>query len=200
MTVDRTDRAPMPGRIWYWVAGAFGITGVVIFVVFLFTGISGMGDGLDQMLAPGEAEFSFAEPGDYTVFHEHESVFEGRYYSSPTVVSGLAVEVLSKAGGSAVEVRPASANASYALEGRESNAVFEFEIVAPGPYRVTAAYADGRGSLQVVLAIGHGFMSKLMTTIFGGLAIMFVGLGGAGVIAVFTYLKRERAITASKKG
>ena len=43
MTVDRTGRAAMPGRHWYWVAGAVGVTGAVVFVVFLFNGISGMG-------------------------------------------------------------------------------------------------------------------------------------------------------------
>ena len=59
MTVDRTERVPMPGRHWYWVAGAVGVTSALVFVVFLFNGISGMGDGLDQMLAPGKAKFVF---------------------------------------------------------------------------------------------------------------------------------------------
>ena len=198
MTVDRTERAPMPGRNWYWVAGAFGVTGVVVFVVFLFNGISGIGDGLDQMLAPGKAKFVFAEPGSYTVFHEYESVFEERYYSSPGIVSGLEVRIAPSAGGGAVDVHAAGTNASYELSGRAGSSIFEFEIVEPGTYRVTAAYADGRGSPEIVLAIGHGFMGNLLTTIFGGIAIMFAGLGGAGVIAVVTYLKRERAISASK--
>ena len=146
MTVERTERVAMPGRKWYWVAGAVGVTGIVVFVVYLLYGITGMGDGLDQMLAPGTAAFEFAEPGTYTVFHEHESVFEERYYSSPGIVSGLAVRVVSSAGGGAVAVHAASTNANYELSGRSGNSIFEFEIVEPGPYRVTAAYADGRRS------------------------------------------------------
>ncbi len=200
MTVDRSERVPMPGRKWYWMAGLVGVVGLVAFVVLLIESILGIGDELEQMLAPGRAEFVFAEPGTYTVFHEHESAFEGRYYSSPGIVSGLTVKVSPNAGGTAVEVRPSGVNSNYALEGREGNSIFEFEIVEPGPYRVTAAYADGRRSPEVVLAIGHDFMGKLLTTIFGGLAIMIVGLGGAGVIAVVTYLKRDRAIAASQKG
>ena len=200
MTVDRTERVAMPGRKWYWVAGAFGITCMVVFVVYLYNGITGMGDRLDQMLAPGKAEFAFAEPGIYTVFHEHASVFEGRYYSSPGIVSGLEVRVVSSAGTGGVAVHAPGSNLSYELAGRSGNSIFEFEIVEPGPYRITAAYADGRGSPEVVLAIGHDFMGKLMTTIFGSFAIMIGGLGGAGVIVVVTYMKRDRAIAASKKG
>ena len=200
MTVDRSERVAMPGRKWYWVAGAVGVTCIAAFVVYLFNGISGMSDGLDQMLAPGKAEFVFAEPGAYTVFHEHESVFEERYYSSPGIVSGLEVRVVSSVGGGALAVHAPGSNSSYELAGRSGTSIFEFEIVEPGPYRVTAAYADGRASPEVVLAISHDFMSKLLTTIFGAFAIIFVGLGGAGVITVVTYLKRDRAIAASKRG
>lgn len=200
MTADRTAPVAMPGRNWYWVGGAVGATTIVVFVAYLLNGITGMGDGLDRMLAPGKAEFVFAEPGAYTVFHEYESVFEERYYSSPGIVSGLKVRVVSSDGGGAVAVRAAGTNASYELSGRAGNSIFEFEIVEPGPYRVTATYADGRRSPEIVLAIGHDFMGGLLTTIFGGFAIMLVGLGGAGAIVVVTYLKRDRAITASKKG
>ena len=200
MTVDRTERVAMPGRKWYWVAGAFGVTCMVAFVVYLYNGITGMGDGLDQMLAPGEAELVFAEPGAYTVFHEHKSVFEERYYSSPGIVSGLEVRVVSSASGGAVAVHAPGSNSSYELAGRSGTSIFEFEIVEPGPYRITAAYADGRGSPEVVLVIGHDFMGKLLTTVFGAFAIMIAGLGGAGVIVVVTYMKRDRAITASKRG
>ena len=197
MTDDRT--AAMPGRKWYWIAGAVGVLGAAAFVYFLLTGIGGLGDGLQQMLAPGKAEIALEKPGTYTIFHEHESVFEGRYYSSPGVVSGLSIGVVSSVGGEPATVRAASTNATYSLAGRAGVSILEFEIAEPGRYRISAAYADGRSAPKVVLAIGHDFTGKLMVTIFGGIGIMFASLGGAGAIIAITYIKRDRAMSAAKK-
>ncbi len=196
MTDDRT--AAMPGRKWYWIAGAVGVVGAAAFVYFLLTGIGGLGDGLQQMLAPGKAEIALEKPGTYTIFHEHESVFEGRYYSSPRIVSGLSIGVVSSVGGEPATVRAASTNATYTLAGRAGVSILEFEIAEPGRYRISAAYTDGRSTPKLVLAIGHDFVGKLMVTIFGGIGIMVAGLGGAGAIVAITYVKRDRAMSPPK--
>ncbi len=175
------------------------MVGAAAFVYLLVTGIGGLGDGLQQMLAPGKAEIALEKPGTYTIFHEHESVFEGRYYSSPGVVSGLSIGIVSSVCGEPATVRAASTNATYSLAGRAGVSILEFEIAEPGRYRISAAYADGRSAPKVVLAIGHDFMGKLMVTIFGGIGIMFASLGGAGAIIAITYIKRDRAMSAPKK-
>ena len=191
--------ASMPGRKWNWVAGAVGVAGAAGFVSLLLSGIGDIGDALRQMRAPGEIELALDVPGTYTIFHEYESVFEGRYYASPAAVSGLEVRVTPLAGGAVVAVRGAGSNANFALAGRSGVSIFEFAIADPGPYRVSAAYAGGGDSPAVVLAIGHDFMGKLLAIILGGFGIMIAGLGGAGAIAAVTYVKRERAMTARKQ-
>lgn len=188
----------MPGRKWYWIAGAVGISGVVAFSVLLLSSLSGIGDDLQQMKAPGKADYMFHEPGRYTVFHEHESVFEGAYFSSPEVVSGLKVRVKPSGGGKSIAMRAVGVNASYDLNGRSGIAIFEFDIAEPGSYRVTARHGDGKIKPAIILAIGHDFTGGLMTLIFTSLGIMFAGLGGAGAIAAVTYMKRERALSALK--
>ncbi len=190
----------MPGRKWYWLAGAIAIVGVGAFAYFLFSRIGGMGADLTQMLAPGKAEIVLAEPGTYMIFHEHESVFQERHYSSAAVVSGLRVRVVSVDSGTPLKVVAVDMDANYTLEGRSGVAILEFEIVRPGPYRISAAYADGRQKPQVVLAIGHDFLGDLLVTVFGGLAIMFASLGGAGAIIAVTAIKRDKAIRRSKRG
>ena len=192
--------ASMPGRKWYWVAGAVGVAGAAGFVSLLLYGIAGIGDALMQVRAPGEIELALEEPGTYTVFHEYESVFEGCYYASRTVVSGLEVRVTPLGGGAAVAVRRAGTNSTYELAARSGVSIFEFAIADPGPYRVSAAYAGGGDSPAVVLAIGHDFMGKLMAIIFGGFGVMIAGLGGAGAITAVTYVKRDRAMAAREQG
>lgn len=200
-TVNReavSHELAMPGRKWYWIAGAVGISTVAAFIFFLLSSLSGFGDDLQQMKAPGKADFNFPEPGNYTVFHEHESVFEGAYFSSPGTVSGLRINVQPSGGGKTIVPRASSVNASYEMNGRSGVSIFEFDIAEPGSYRVDARYDDGGSNPVVILAIGHDFMGGLLTVIFTGLGIMFAGLGGAGAIAVVTYMKRERVLSAPK--
>lgn len=193
-----SEAPPMPGRKWYGVAGLVGLAGTVGFAVFLWTSLSGFGDGMAQMKAPGSAEFTFQEPGAYTVFHEFESVFEGAYFSSPAAVSGLYLTVKPDGGGAAVTLRSPGVNASYNAGGRSGIAIFEFDITRPGDYRIDARYNNGTGQPVVILAVGHDFTGGLVRLILTGLAIMFGGLGGAGAITIITYLKRERALSAQE--
>ena len=189
----------MPGRKWYWLGAAVAVVGIAGFISLMVSRLGGIDDKLSQMLAPGKLEMVFAEAATYTIFHEHESVFQERHYSSAEVVSGLAVRVVSGVGGVPVKVEAADVNASYTLEGRAGVAILEFEIAQPGPYRISAAYADGSRKPQVVLAIGHDFLGELLVTVFGGLAIMFSSLGGAGAIIAVTAIKRDKAIRRLKR-
>jgi len=197
-TVERASA--MPGRVWYWAAGGIGAMALVAFVAILFNGIASMGDALPQMLGPGQIEISLDEPGTYTVFHEHESIFEGQYYSSPEIVSGLTVRVRYKDSGETIKVAAPNVNSNYAVSGRSGVGIFEFDIVEPGRYRITAAYANGQATPPVMLAIGHDFMGGLMATIFGAIGVMMVGAGLVISIAVITFVKREKALRAMQGG
>jgi len=189
----------MPGRVWYWVAGIIGAMALTAFVAILFNGIAGMGDALQQMLGPGQIEITLEEPGTYTVFHEHESIFEGQYYSSPEIVSGLTVRVRSLDSSETIRVEAPNVNSNYAISGRSGVGIFEFNIVEPGRYRITAAYGNGQATPPVVLAIGHDFMG-LMAIIFGAIGVMMVGAGLVIAIVVVTFVKREKALRAMQGG
>jgi hypothetical protein len=190
----------MPGRVWYWVAGVIGAMALTAFVAILLNGIAGMGDALQQMLGPGQIEITLEEPGTYTVFHEHESIFEGQYYSSPEIVSGLTVRVRSLDSSDAIRVEAPNVSTNYAVSGRSGVGIFEFNIVEPGRYRITAAYGNGQATPPVVLAIGHDFMGGLLATIFGAIGVMMVGAGLVISIVVVTFVKREKALRALQGG
>jgi len=81
----------MPGRKWYAVSAIVLVGGLVVAGLVLFSRLKGLGDELRQVMMPGEAELSLDRSGTYTIFHEHESIVEGRYYSSPEAIAGLAV-------------------------------------------------------------------------------------------------------------
>lgn len=59
----------MPGRKWYLLAVLFFILGMGAMALFLFSQLSGLTAGLQQVVVPGEAEVVLERPGSYTIIH-----------------------------------------------------------------------------------------------------------------------------------
>ncbi|RKE69739.1 hypothetical protein DFP91_4179 [Pseudorhodoplanes sinuspersici] len=53
------------------------VAGFAAMGVFLSKALSGLGDGLRQIVVPGGAELRL-EPGRYTIFHETRSTVDGK--------------------------------------------------------------------------------------------------------------------------
>lgn len=183
----------MPGRQWYVFAAVIFVAGIAFSVQHVFRSVGELGDELPQMVVPGAAELDLQEPGTYTIFHEHESIVDGRYYSTRENLSGLEIGVLSKATGEAVPVRAPSAQMNYSLGGRSGVSMLSFDIGQPGIYRISAGYPGGRDGPRVVLAVGHGFGSRLFTTILGGIGLAMLSLALPVAIVAVTFYRRRRA-------
>lgn len=192
----RTNQGPPPpSRWWYVVAAVVVFAGFAGMADFLLPRLTKLTDALIQVVAPGETKLSLKEPGTYTVFHEERSVVDGRLYQSQTI-SGLRVTVQSAATGQEIPVLPAAFNETYSLGSRSGASAFTFEIAEPGSYRLVAAYDDGRSEPRVALAIGHNFLSSLMLTILGSLAIVFGAIALAIIIVIVVWQRRSAAARA----
>jgi len=181
-----------PSGWWFVFAGLVGATVLGLFIYFLFTGIFGLTDGLTQVVVPGKAELKLVETGGYTIFHEYRSRVKGKTYTWGVSLTGLTCH-LTAPSGDEVPLRPASVNSTYSINERAGTAVLEFTIAEPGVYQFSAAYSDGRAEPEGVLAIGHGFVSKLVTLILTCIATLVFGEGIAVAIVVVTIVRRRRA-------
>lgn len=181
----------MPHRKWYVVAAGVFVLGGILAASFAFVRLSGLADTLPQVVVPGSAELPLETAGSYTIFHEAESVVDGRYFSVGDV-SGLLVQVVSVETGEPLPLASSGANMTYSLGGRSGRSVLGFEIDRPGTYRVTGSYKSGSGP-ETVIAVGQGFGKKLVGTILGTLGIGFGFAAAAVAIAVVTFLRRRRA-------
>ena len=173
------------------LAAAVVVLGAVSTGIFLVKRIGRIGDNLTQVVVPGEATLTLAQPGNYTIFHERESVVDGRVYSSGSL-SGLRV-TLRNAAGERVPLSGPAASTRYNFGGRSGVGIFEFKITEPGRYRLSAAYEGGRTEPRTVLAVGSGFVASLLATIFGALAFAFGGVILGAIIAVVVFVKRRKA-------
>lgn len=189
MSAPGVPAAP-PGRIWYIIAVAIFLIGMAAMAAFLITRLLDMGEALTRFVVPGEQTLTL-EAGEYTVFHEPQSVIDGKIYSGGSL-SGMTVTVTGPDGG-VVPVSGSTTGGRYTLGGHTGFAVFDFAAASPGDYVIAGRYADDAPGPQTVLAVGAGFLSGLLTTIFGSLGIAFGGAIIAAVIAVRVLVKRRRA-------
>ena len=182
-----------PGRGFYGLAVVVVVAGFGLFGVTLWKGLSGMGSKLQQVVAPGKAEITLSEPGDYTIFYEHQSVVGNRVYSTGDSVPGLECMLVSKSSASPVELRRSGVDSTYSFGGRSGKSVFDFHIDHPGVYEFSSGYSEGSDGEEVVLAVGKGITSDILMTIFGGLAVVFGSIALAVAIVVITAVKRHKA-------
>lgn len=181
-------RSPAP----YITAGLIFLAGVIGFAGFLFWSLAGMGENLIQVVVPGEQELHLKEPGAYTVFHEYRSAVGGRVYSGGEGVSGLECKLTSKKTGAAIPLSPSTSASRYDYGGRSGVSLLEFAIAEPGDYVLKAAYPEGQTGSQAVLAVDHGFIGKILLTVFGGFAILFGSIVVSLSIVVVTLIKRSK--------
>jgi hypothetical protein len=183
-----------PGRWYYGLAAVVFISGWVLFGLFLYRNLSGISSKLQQVVVPGKTELSLNRPGSYTIYYEQESVVGSKVYSTSRSLSGLECTVTAKATGEEVALSRAAVSSRYSVGGRSGYSVFDFKIDRPGIYEIAAQYPEGQEGPEAVLAVGQGFTMGVLTTVFGGLAIVFGSIGLGVAIAVYTAVKRHKAM------
>lgn len=189
MSTPAPTASTPPGRIWYLVGLAIFIAGMATMAVFLLSRLTGMEDGLTRVVVPGEHTITLAA-GTYTIFHETQSVIDGKIYSS-SGLSGLTVSVAAP-DGATIPLTDASSG-RYSFSGHTGFAVFDFAAPTAGDYVLAARYDDGATGPETVLAVGTGFLSAILVTVLGSLAFAFGGAIIAAIIMVGVLVRRRRA-------
>lgn len=179
-------------NIWrYGLALLIVIVGFVAFAWYLLSGISGSLAGLTQMAAPGETELDLGEPGEYTIFYENESYFDGRFYMTAGQIPGLEIAVMEKASGRELQTYPPAGSSTYHIGGRSGQSVMAFKADAPGIYVINASYPSEPGP-EVILAVGKDIMEDILLMVGTSIAIIFASLSIAAYIAYTTYVRRKK--------
>jgi hypothetical protein len=195
--VNLMDSSEVGPPKWYYGLGILVIVaGIALSASYLVSYLGGFGSELEQMLAPGSQDLTLSESGEYVVFYESPTMFQGIIYTTGEAIPGLQIEVWNRTRESKIPTYLPSASFTYTLGGRQGRSMLAFIIDSPGVYRINASYPAyfGGPHHQVVLAIGHDLMAGIFTGIFY-IGAIFLGsmLLGLGVIIV-TYMKRQKAM------
>ena len=176
----------MRSPLWFVVAGLIAIAGFVAAGFYLLPRLGSVDSAMIRVVVPGNATLDLDKAGTYTIFHEKQSVVDGRFYASDSV-SGLRVDVIAEATGTPIRLEPATST-SYSMGSRQGVSIFAFTIDRPGRYRLTTSLAGG----QAVLAIGQGTFGAIFALVGGTIAIAFAGLALALVLVALTLWQRMR--------
>lgn len=182
-----------PGRWWYGVAAAVLVVGVGVFIGLLYSGISGMGKAMQRGVVPGQFEVQVEKPGTQIIYHEFQSVMDGKVFSSRQGLQPLQIRVVAKESGTKVSTTKAGANSTYTYGSYSGRSILSFEASQPGTYALSVVYAGNAAGPEFVLAVGPSFGSGLVFTILSAVITLLVTIGLSAVIAIVTFVKRRQA-------
>lgn len=178
---------------WYclWILPVAGV-GFSLFAYFLWTGIRAATGSLTQIVVPGEKDLNLAEPGEYTIFLEEQSVVDGRFYSAKGAINGLKCTVASKPDNEELPLRNPASSVTYTLSNRSGRSILQFDVPSAGLYKIGCAYPENVSDPQTVIAVGTGVDTKIFNTLLRSLAAFFLTFAVSLTIFLVIVARRDR--------
>ncbi|HTR88346.1 MAG TPA: hypothetical protein VMI56_27945 [Reyranella sp.] len=171
--------------LWFVVAGAVVVAGVVGAGFYIAPRLHEFDAGMKRVAVPGTASMEFTKPGSYTIFVEQVGAMPR--------AAGLSVRLVEEQLGQTVALTKPGADTTYSIGNRNGQSVWSFDLARPGTYRVTTALQGGRVEEGLTVAIGQGAVWGIMRVVFGALAIGMAGLAAGGAIAGITIWQRSKS-------
>jgi hypothetical protein len=191
------DRTIQPSIWYYGLAMLIIVIGFLGFAGLIYSGVSNIESGLVQIKAPGNTDLDLKEPGEYTLFYENRSYFNGTIYNTGEQIPELQISVVEKASGQTLATYPASGS-TYSMGSRTGRSVMSFNVEKTGIYWINASYPREPGP-EVVLALGRGGMVGIFYFVITALALLFASIAIAAFISYRTYTRRKKALSSQKE-
>jgi len=188
--VDVVVPPRIPGLGWYALAGAVFLAGLAIAAVLVWRFVAAF-EPAARFLAPGEAQVSIATAGDYIVWHEHRTVYQGRSFNVQAAMPDGTRYRVQAPDGTPIAVEPHSGMTSEGGDGR-SVSVAHFQTPISGTYRVSV---EG-GFDPRVMAISPNRVWPIMKLAGEVAAIVILSLGLAVAVGLYGFLRTAEAPAA----
>ena len=125
----------MKSRVGYFLAVIPLLGGATIAVWLALSGVFELENALTRIVVPGVGILTLDQPGTYTVFHESESVVDGRVYVAQDI-AGLRVTVTADADGKPIPVVTSTGRTTNNYGGHSGTSMLSFDIASPGRFPV----------------------------------------------------------------
>ena len=145
-----------------------------------------------RLLVPGQDKLQL-KVGNYLIFHEYRSSYDGTVYSSSNKpLNSLELDLTTREG-ERVSMREPFGSASYSHGGRQAVAISCFTINEAGSYALNAKYKNSEMKPKSVIAFVRGFTSTLWS-------FALLGSATAGIPCILSLVLLWKAYTGNPKG
>lgn len=178
-------------------AGCAVVLAGAVFFGFSISSVFGVADSIPQVKVPGSADLTLA-PATYTVYLEHQTVYQGKAYSSSGSASNWTLTVTDKESGEPLELRAATMSETYSFGSRRGRSVWTFTVARPGVYTIA-----GTGTGEAIFAVGSGVVLRMMSGIalpIGALMFSLAVAAALWIVALLRYLSARKAAPAPPEG
>jgi hypothetical protein len=184
-----------PSRWYYGLGILIIVIGGAYSVSVLISSFGDLGSG-QQFAAPGSSALFLPESGEHIIFYESRTVFKGKVYITGESLPDLNIEVKNKTIGSKAFIY-SPLKTTFSLGDRTGESIRAFKIDEPGIYEISASYAGGDSSPEVVLSVGNGISngSEMWNNAMLYLASIILGMG----VIMLTFFKRQKAFRRRKE-
>jgi len=198
-----------PSRAGYFLAAVICVLSVVgggTCLVFFVLTVMDVGSDFQRVVIPPGGDVTLTEPGQYTIFYEHQSTVGGQSFNTSQQLPSVNVTIRDAGvpGAAPIPVSGVNTSMNYSTTNTAGYAVWQFNVPQPGTYRIDARYtAASPNEPPRVLAVGQGVLgtfAQSMLLMFGGLLIGGVGLTLALVVFIVTLIRRQSAQKADTNG
>jgi len=150
-------------------------------------------NGLTRAIFPGEVIVSFATAGEYEIYYESPTEFEGRVFDTGRRVPGMKFTLINNDTEDTLPIDKPLIGESYRIGGRRGRSVFEFRVFKPGNYTVVGRYADEQANQEAVFAVDNLQIARLAFLTIGGIFSILILGGGALLVIVLVEARRSSA-------
>jgi len=137
-----------------------------------------------RFIAPGSAQVGIAQPGEYVIWHEHRTIYQGRSFDVPAAMPGGVRYRVEAPDGAALAVQPYGSMSSEDSQAK-SVSVARFEAPLAGTYRVAV-----EGSFEPrVIAVGPTRLWPILTLVGLVVALLALSIGAAIAVGLYGFLR-----------
>jgi uncharacterized membrane protein len=184
----------VPGLAWYALAGVVFLIGVALATILVWRFTTAF-EAPTRFLAPGATELVITEPGEYIVWHEHRTVYQGRTFNVAAAMPDGTRYRIEAPDGRTLRVESHSGMSSEAGQER-SVSVARFQAPAPGTYRVAV-----EGVFEPrVMAVAPNRVWPILKLAGSVFVLVLAALAIAVAIALYGFLRSVEIPPAGAAG
>jgi uncharacterized membrane protein len=184
----------IPGLAWYALAGTIFLTGLALAAILVWRFVATF-EPAAWFMAPGEAQVTLSGRGEYILWHEHRTVYQGRTFDlPPRMPDGTRFRVRGPHGDVPLLHGDGAMTLQASTEGRDgrSVSVARFEAAGPGTYVVSV-----EGAFEPrVMVVGPNRVGPIMKLVGAVSGVVLLALGLAISVGLYGFLRTVQAPAA----